>query len=313
METMNTKPKILLVDDKIENLVALEKILADLDVEFVRATSGNEALKKTLEEGFAIALVDVQMPEMDGYELAQYLRAGEKTRHLPIIFISAVYSDEYYVFKGYDAGAVDYIVKPVNPKILLSKVDVFLQLENNLRELKASEERFKSLVLTIPDIVYRIDRKGFFIFVNDAVKKLGHEPAELVGKHFSEIILPAEVESVSRAIILPKYADKTTGDKNAPKLFDERRAGERKTTDLEIKLVLKDRKELKPGLLLTMGEDVVIVEVNSSGMWEINPYAKKKELIGTVGVIRDITQRKLLEKNLEKYCFQDFVKNVFLF
>lgn len=87
---MDTKPKILIVDDKVENLVALEKTLKELDVEFVRALSGNEALAHTLEHDFAIALCDVQMPEMDGFETVEFMRQDKKTKHLPVIFVSAI-------------------------------------------------------------------------------------------------------------------------------------------------------------------------------------------------------------------------------
>ena len=122
--------KILIVDDKEENLVALEYHLSDIqNIEIVKSTSGNEALKQTLTHQFACAILDVQMPEMDGYELAELLRFREKTKTLPIIFVSAVYSDDYHIFKGYEAGAVDFILKPWEPKILLSKIKVFLELD----------------------------------------------------------------------------------------------------------------------------------------------------------------------------------------
>ncbi len=178
--------------------------------------------------------------------------------------------------------------------------EVNKELELKLKELSASEERFRSLVMTVPDIVYRIDREGRFIFLNDAVKKLGFTLEELIGKPFNEIMLPEDIESCSRRIVLPKYIGQTTGDKDAPKLFDERRSGERKTIGLEVRLVVKGGKKLKPGLLHPIGEEVIPVEVNSSGIWEINPEAEQREFIGTVGVIRDITDRKLTENTLKK-------------
>lgn len=124
---MDIKPKILIVDDKPENLVALETVLKDLDIELVKATSGNEALKKTLHYDFALALLDIQMPEMDGYELASILREEEKTSHLPFIFISAVYTDNLNVFKGYEKGAFSFITKPFQPEILINKVKFFVE------------------------------------------------------------------------------------------------------------------------------------------------------------------------------------------
>jgi len=122
------EPKILIVDDKPQNLYALEKILKELDVEVIQTTSGAEALRLTLEQDFSLAIVDVQMPGMDGYELVELWRGNESTTSLPVIFVSAIFSDEYHHRKGYDAGAVDFLSKPFTPEILLSKVRVFLDL-----------------------------------------------------------------------------------------------------------------------------------------------------------------------------------------
>lgn len=134
MSNNQAGPKILIVDDKPQNLFVLEKTLQKLDVEILKTTSGNEALNLTLENEFSVAIVDVQMPEMDGYELVELLRGNPDTALLPIIFVSAIYSDEYHHRKGYDAGAVDFLSKPFIPEILLSKVKVFLNLY---------EQRFK--------------------------------------------------------------------------------------------------------------------------------------------------------------------------
>ncbi len=122
------KPKILIVDDKPKNLYVLERLLAKLEVQVFQATSGFEALSLTLEHDFCLAIIDVQMPEMDGYELVELLRGNPSTACLPVIFVSAIYSDEYHHRKGYDAGAVDFLSKPFVGEILLSKVGVFLDL-----------------------------------------------------------------------------------------------------------------------------------------------------------------------------------------
>ncbi|EMJ56419.1 response regulator receiver domain protein [Leptospira interrogans serovar Valbuzzi str. Duyster] len=123
---MKSKPKILIVDDKPENLIALEVVLKGLDVELVKALSGNEALKAILRHEFALALLDIQMPEMDGYELAGIIREENKTADLPFIFISAVYTDNLNVFKGYEKGAFSFITKPFQPEILINKVQFFI-------------------------------------------------------------------------------------------------------------------------------------------------------------------------------------------
>jgi len=141
------KPKILIVDDRVENLVALEEILSDLEVDIVRALSGNEAVAKTLELDFAIALIDVQMPDMDGFETLDLLREDRQTENLPVIFITATYLDEYHRIKGVERGAVDFMTKPIVPSVLLGKIRVFLnlydqriQLGNTVTELDKALE-----------------------------------------------------------------------------------------------------------------------------------------------------------------------------
>lgn len=124
---MNNRPKILIVDDKSENLYAIEIALRDLDVDIIKATSGNDALKATLKHDFSLALLDIQMPDMDGYELATFLREEEKTSRLPFIFISAVYTDNPAIFKGYEKGAFSFITKPFQPELLRNKVLYFIE------------------------------------------------------------------------------------------------------------------------------------------------------------------------------------------
>jgi len=130
MNDQISKPKILIVDDKYENLFAMKLLLGQLEevVEVIQTTSGFEALSLSLEHDFCLAIVDVQMPEMDGYELVELVRGNQSTANLPIIFVSAIFSDDYHHRKGYDAGAVDFLSKPFVPEILLSKVKVFLAL-----------------------------------------------------------------------------------------------------------------------------------------------------------------------------------------
>jgi len=152
---MPNKPKILIVDDRIENLIALENLLADLDVEFVRATSGNEALKKTLKNELAIALVDVQMPGMDGFEMVEFIRQQKKTKLLPVIFLSAAYKEDYHKVKGIRTGAIDFITKPVNPEILIGKVRVFLDLYNHKFLLQKAHDKLEQRVEERTDQLFK--------------------------------------------------------------------------------------------------------------------------------------------------------------
>jgi response regulator RpfG family c-di-GMP phosphodiesterase len=127
---MSTQPEvvILIVDDKEKNLFALERTLREVPARVVKATNGEEALAHCLNHDFSLAILDVQMPGMDGYELAEMMLGDPHTSRIPIIFVTAAYSDEQHLFKGYEAGAVDYIIKPFNPLVLLGKVRVFLEL-----------------------------------------------------------------------------------------------------------------------------------------------------------------------------------------
>lgn len=124
---MQGAPKILLVDDNPDNLKALEVVLRGLNAELIKVTNGNDALKATLHHDFALALLDVQMPEMDGYELANILKTEERTENLPFIFISAVYTDQHNISKGYTKGAYNFFAKPFDPETLIRSVDLFLE------------------------------------------------------------------------------------------------------------------------------------------------------------------------------------------
>ena len=143
---MYDKPKILIVDDRKENLLALKTVLDEVDADIIEATNGNDALAATLNYVFALAILDVQMPGMDGYELAEYMNGDPVTQKVPIIFLTANYSGEDKISRGYERGAVDYLVKPYDPFILLSKVGVFLKLYQQSVELRKYSDHLGELV-----------------------------------------------------------------------------------------------------------------------------------------------------------------------
>ncbi len=152
--------KILIVDDRPENLFALQRLLGQLDVQVLQASSGNEALALTLEHDFCLAIVDVQMPEMDGYELVELLRGNPTTATLPVIFVSAVFSDDYHHRKAYESGAVDFMSKPFIPEIMLSKVKVFIELYHqrlklveNVKQLSVLNTRVMQLNTGLEEMV----------------------------------------------------------------------------------------------------------------------------------------------------------------
>ncbi|MBA2404306.1 MAG: hybrid sensor histidine kinase/response regulator [Bdellovibrionales bacterium] len=133
---MNSRVKILLVDDLKDNLLALEGLLRRDDVEILKARSGTEALGLLMEHEFALALLDVQMPGMSGFELAELMRGTNKTKNVPIIFVSATAKHQSFLFKGYESGAVDYLLKPLDTHAVKSKVNIFIELYRSQREQK---------------------------------------------------------------------------------------------------------------------------------------------------------------------------------
>ncbi|HEY9716985.1 MAG TPA: response regulator, partial [Trichormus sp.] len=139
------KPEILLVDDRAENIMVLRATLSSLDVTMVDANSGREALKLLLDREFAVILLDVMMPEIDGFETARLIREREKSRLTPIIFITAMSLNDADAFKGYSVGAVDYIMKPFVPDILRSKVSVFVDLFKKTEELKRQQDIIRQI------------------------------------------------------------------------------------------------------------------------------------------------------------------------
>lgn len=135
--------KILMVDDRPENLLALEAILQGLGHELLKATSGEEALKALLAEDVAVILLDVQMPGMDGFETAAHIKKREKTRDIPILFLTAIDGEAHQAYRGYAAGAVDYLSKPFDPWVLKAKVGIFIELYERRSELAAQAEELR--------------------------------------------------------------------------------------------------------------------------------------------------------------------------
>jgi len=134
-------PKVLLVDDIYANRVAAIASLDGLSMDIIEAEDGKQALELSLKHQYALILLDIQMPEMNGFEVAEFLRSVKQTRNTPIIFMTAISKEEKYIFKGYETGAVDYLIKPVDPAILKSKVKIFLELENRRLEQEVIQKK----------------------------------------------------------------------------------------------------------------------------------------------------------------------------
>src|SRR5688500_70167 len=202
--------EILLVDDRSENLLALEAILEPLGQKLLRAHSGEEALRMLLRHEVAVVLLDVQMPGMNGFETAQLIKSRERTRYIPIIFLTAISKEEEYVFRGYQMGAVDYISKPFQPDVLRAKVAVFVDLHlkqkrlqeqesllregerrmtelRHMREMLQSEARFGEIVSTAMDAIVIFDEQERISLFNSAAERMFRSTAsEAMGRSITE-------------------------------------------------------------------------------------------------------------------------------
>ena len=211
--------KILMVDDRASNLLALEAILQPLGSALVRANSGEEALRRLLDDDFALILMDVQMPGMDGFQCAKIIKERPRTKHIPIIFITAISRDLANVFHGYETGAVDYLMKPFEPEILRSKVSVFVdlfRLQEQIREQAAliqqkereelqrrNEERFRTLTDSMPLSVVACRPDGVPFYCN----RFWREYAGLVGKPGETIASPGLIHEDEREMVATSWAE----------------------------------------------------------------------------------------------------------
>jgi len=154
----NEKVDILIVDDIKENHLVMESVLQDDELNLVKAISGEEALTLCMAHSFAVILMDVQMPGMDGFETAEILRSIEKTKNIPIIFVTAISKEKTSIFKGYEIGAVDYLFKPIDPIILKSKVRIFKELHVQKRTIERQAEELEYKVRELTEVQEEKDR-----------------------------------------------------------------------------------------------------------------------------------------------------------
>jgi PAS domain S-box-containing protein len=192
-----TPVNILIVDDREENIIALEALLQRDDIRMFSTTSPNEALKIAWDNQIAIALVDVQMPEMDGFELVEMLKANPKTRDIMVIFVTAISKETKYAVKGFGAGAVDYLYKPLDPYITSAKVDAFIQLARSQAEIKEKNielQNYAVVVKNSADIICAIEAQTLRVStINPAVEKImGFKPAEIVGRSIIDLAIEAD-------------------------------------------------------------------------------------------------------------------------
>src|SRR5437762_9655427 len=246
---------VLLVDDRPENLLALEGILEPLGQNLVQAHSGEDALRQLLRHDVAVILLDVQMPELDGFETATLIKQREKTRHVPIIFVTAISKDEEQVYRGYSAGAVDYVFKPFNPEVLRSKVSVFIELHEKNEQLRQqaeqlkeqelaerrreSEERYRFLAEAQPDQIWTAMPNGELDYVNQrALDYFDSSFSELVASGWTDV---THSEDLARTVQLWQEA-LDTGNSYENELRLRRAADESYRWHLTRAVPMRDRR-----------------------------------------------------------------------
>ena len=194
-EAPRDKVKILLVDDNPDNLVSIEAALDTLNEDLVLARSGTDALRYLLENDFAAILLDVKMPDMDGFETAELIRSRKRSQHTPILFLTA-YRNEEHLFRGYDLGAVDFLFKPIVPEILRSKVAVFVELSRSAQRqrrqaeiLAKAELKFRSLLEAAPDAMLITTAEGEIVLANSRSDDMfGFSRQELLGQNIRLLV-----------------------------------------------------------------------------------------------------------------------------
>jgi PAS domain S-box-containing protein len=196
---------ILIVDDREENIIALEALLSRNDIRLFSTTSPNEALKIAWDNAISIALVDVQMPGMDGFELVEMLKSNPRTKDIMVIFVTAISKETKYAVKGFGAGAIDYLYKPLDPYITSAKVDAFIQLARTQEEIKQKNEELQNFAIVVKnsaDIICSVDADTLRIkSVNPAVETiLGYKQTEILGKSIVDLVVEKDSSSLIKKL-----------------------------------------------------------------------------------------------------------------
>ncbi len=276
-------PAVLVVDDQTSNLIAMEAVFDGEPVELVKASSGQEALKLLLQRDFALVLLDVQMPALDGFEVAEIMRSNPRTESTPIIFLTALSKEQRYIFRGYETGAVDYLFKPIEPEILRSKVRVFLDLDRKNRSLRESlrllqEERDhnQTLLRSLSEGLLGVTQSGNVFYANPTAEEMLETSfGELIGRKLSDIfVLYGE--------------DGEAADWHLKELLESCAAGERAHRD---------------DLFLRRNGEDVAVEISANPL-QPDEY-QRQAVAGVVVVFRDVSSRRQNEKVLTKKATQD--------
>ncbi|HEV7382926.1 MAG TPA: response regulator, partial [Dyadobacter sp.] len=263
------KTKILLLDDREENLLSLRAILDRDDIAIYETTSPNEALRIVWDNDIAVALVDVQMPGMDGFEFAETLASNPKTKEILIIFVTAISKETTYAVRGLKSGAVDYLYKPLDPYITNAKVDALIRLSRSQREVRDKNrllENYATVVINSPDIIATIEPEtGKIKSINPSVQTiLGHSPANLVNTSMLDLLVEPRSSNLQDVLLKRSYTEGNTI------VIEDRFVGMlRQPVWLELRLMYKNR------LLFVNLHDIGIRKAHEKELIEAQQAAEK--------------------------------------
>jgi len=261
----SVKYTILCVDDNENNLFTLKSLFEDnSDISTVLALGAQEALKILLKQKVDLVLLDIQMPDINGFELAKMIKSNKKTKDIPIIFLTAFFKSEEFIREGYELGAIDYLTKPIDDHQLLNKVSLYLKIFQEKNKLKQSEKRFYDIAQSIGDGIYTLNLKKELTFINDeALKMLGYKKKDLLGKKIHDIIHY-------------KDRDNQSIEPNDCKIHHTMLIGERYSSNDE----------------LLMKKDGTLVPVSIMSV----PLYEDSNIVGVVAVFHDNTKQNRIRK-----------------
>nr|CRH05554.1 putative response regulator receiver domain modulated histidine kinase [Candidatus Magnetococcus massalia] len=291
------RPRILIVDDRPENLLTFEETLRDLDADLVSVRSGNEALSMLLEGSFALVLLDAHLPDLSGFEVLNLMSKVQRTKSIPIIFVSAVHKDESHIFKGYYLGAVDYLLKPFEPAILRSKVSVFLDLDRQEKQIERQNQILQAHQDTLEQRV--TERTGELTEMNKNLQAAIAARKEVENAldssertlrsllvHSPDVIIVLDgqdrIKFINHADSLPLANTLSTGDR---------------LEDLPVHLAQRLSKELERERSGQKREVPVTLAIGDASWWEchtiLSDYSSQEEGPGEVLLIlRDVTEKR---------------------